>query len=266
MLTFRGVTVRYGDNGQTALSGLDLSVEPGEIVALVGPSGAGKSTILGLAAGLVLPSEGSVEVMGIDTEVLGLRRHRSVRAEIGTIHQSFALVGPLRVAHNVAAGRLGRWGWPTALRSLIRPVAVDEIAENLERVGIGDKLWERTDRLSGGQQQRVAIARTLFQRPQLFLADEPCSALDPARADAVMEVLTQAVNGDTSGGDRRALITSLHDAPLATRHCHRVVGLRDGIIEFDLPASEVSDALLSELYAIERVPAAGVALEDTVDR
>ena len=263
MLTFRGVTVRYGDNGQTALSDLNLSVEPGQIVALVGPSGAGKSTILGLAAGLVLPSEGTVEVMGVDTSVLGRRRYRSVRAEIGTIHQSFALVGPLRVAHNVAAGRLGRWGWPTVMRSLIRPVAIDEIADSLERVGIGDKLWDRTDRLSGGQQQRVAIARTLFQYPDLFLADEPCSALDPARADAVMEVLTSAVNGSS---DRRALITSLHDAPLATRHCHRVIGLRDGIIEFDLPASEVSDTLLTELYALERDAPVGDALEEAVRR
>lgn len=257
MLRFRDVTVRYpSSNGGAAVRRLTLSVGAGEVVALVGPSGAGKSTILGLAAGLLLPTEGTVDVLGVDTRAVGRRHNRPIRSRIGMIHQDFALVGPLRVAHNVAAGRLGRWGWWRAMRSMVRPVAEAEIVESLERVGISDKMWERTDRLSGGQQQRTAVARTLFQQPQLVLADEPCSALDPAWADAVMSVLVEGVRtgSDLETGDPpsrgRALLTSLHDAPLATRHCDRIVGLRAGLVEFDLPASEVSSDRLARLYEL----------------
>lgn len=245
MLRFDDVTVRYSPGPPPALSAFDLAVGEGEVVALVGPSGAGKSTVLRLAAGLVLPTAGRVETLGVDTGELGRRVHRTTRARVGSIHQAFALVGPLRVANNVAAGRLGRWGPHTAVRSLVRPVEIDEITECLDRVGIADKLWERTDRLSGGQQQRAAIARTLFQGPDLILADEPCSALDPARADAVFEVLA------SSARSGRAMVASLHDAPLALRHCDRIIGLRQGLVEFDRPAREVDDELLRALYSID---------------
>lgn len=253
MLRLRDVTVRYGRDadGEAALSNLDLAVAPGEVVALVGPSGAGKTTVLRLASGLALPTSGAVEVLGVDTRTLGRRSQRSVRARIGSIHQSFALVGPLRVAHNVAAGRLGRWGWATALRSLIRPRDIDVLRADLDRVGIADKLWERADRLSGGQQQRTAIARVLYQQPDLILADEPCSALDPARADAVLAVLIAEVRRSPDRGTSRALVASLHDAPLATRHCDRIVGLRAGRVVFDLPADEVGPDQLGPLYALE---------------
>jgi len=230
---------------------LDLTVEPGEIVALVGPSGAGKSTVLRLAAGLVLPTAGAVEVLGVDTTTLGRRSHRSVRSRIGSIHQSFALVGPLRVAQNVAAGRLGRWGLVTALRSLVRPGDIDDVRADLDRVGIADKLWERADRLSGGQQQRTAVARLLHQEPDLILADEPCSALDPARADAVLAVLTAEVRRGIGQGSDRALVASLHDAPLAIRHCDRIIGLRAGRVDFDLPAGQVGQQQLGRLYALD---------------
>lgn len=255
MLRFRDVTVRYGSGAGAvaALHGFDVSIGRGEVVGLVGPSGAGKSTILRLAAGLVLPTAGSVEVLGVDTTLLGRRGQRPVRARVGSVHQAFALVGSLRVAHNVAAGRLGHWGWFRAIRSLVRPGDLDEVRTALDRVGIADKLWERADRLSGGQQQRTAIARVLHQHPDLYLADEPCSALDPARADAVLSVLTEEIRSPhtAAGGDGRALVASLHDAPLALRHCDRIVGLRSGELVFDLPASDVTSDHLARLYALE---------------
>jgi phosphonate transport system ATP-binding protein len=253
MLELRGVTVSYG-SASPAVAGLDLTVGAGEVVALIGPSGAGKSTILRLACGLVLPEAGSVEVLGVDTARLGRRSQRAVRARIGTVQQDFALVGRLRVARNVAAGRLGRWGIATTVRSLVRPVALDEIIGCLDRVGIGEKLWDRADQLSGGQQQRAAIARVLFQDPELLLLDEPVSALDPARSVAVLSELVSA-----TGDRQRAVIMSLHDAALAVAHCQRIIGLRDGVVQLDVPASEVTGAMLDELYALEGTTPSGGA-------
>lgn len=249
MLRLEAVTVRYTPGAAPALTRFDLHVGPGERVALVGPSGAGKSTIIGLANGLVLPTEGTVQVFGTDTTGLGARSKRSVRARIATVHQDFALVPSLRVAHNVAAGRLGVWSTTKALRSLARPTDVEGIAAALSQVGIADKIWERAGNLSGGQQQRVAIARALYQRPDLFLADEPVSSLDPARSIAVLETLAEAVR---AAEDSPALVASIHDAPLARSHFDRIVALRDGHKVFDRPASAVSAEELDDIYELDR--------------
>jgi phosphonate transport system ATP-binding protein len=246
-LRFRNVSVTYDGTGDTAVDGLDLTVAPGQRVALVGPSGAGKSTFISLANGRVLPSRGSVEVLGQDTTELARRRHRPTRRRIGTVYQNFALVGPLRVVHNVAAGRLGYWGRARALRSLVRPVDTDAIADALERVGIADKLWDRADQLSGGQQQRVAVARTLFQEPDLLLADEPVSSLDPARSEAILQVLGESCADDPG----RTLVVSLHDPLLAAVHADRIIGLRGGRVEFDLAAGDVTPTVLADLYSFE---------------
>ena len=248
LLRLTDVTVRYSRSGPPALDGVSLTVSPGERVALIGPSGAGKTTILSLANALVLPTSGSVEVMGVASSSLTRRAHRSTRRAIGMIPQGNALVGPLRVAQNVAAGRLGRWGPLQALRTLIRPGDIDEIVDVLDQVGIAEKLWDRADQLSGGQQQRVAIARALFQGARLFLADEPVSALDPGRSAAVLDVLDEAIAADAG----RALLASLHDAPLALRYSSRVVALREGRVVFDRAVAEVTDAEVDTLYEIER--------------
>jgi len=245
-LTLDGVSVSY-DNGAPAVDQISLSIHPGERVALVGPSGAGKSTILGVSNGLVLPTTGTAQVFGVATDELGHRRHRATRRRIGAIHQDFALVGSLRVASNVAAGRLGEWSTARALRSMVRRTDRDEIVRTLDRVGIAEKLWERTDTLSGGQQQRVAIARMLFQQPDLLLADEPVSSLDPARSEAILDVLVAACE-DAPG---RALLASIHDAPLARSHFTRLIGLDGGTVVFDRPVAEVSAAMLEQLYAFE---------------
>lgn len=252
MLSFQGVTVRYRDDDPPAIDDIDLEVASGERVALVGPSGAGKSTLIALANGLVLPTEGTVEVFGVDTKLLARRAHRETRRRIGTVHQGFALVGPLRVAHNVAAGRLGSWGTLRAIRTLVRPRDSGEIAAALDEVGIENKLWERTDQLSGGQQQRVAIARTLHQGADLLLADEPVSSLDPVNSKAVLDTLRDA-SGSRNGSDARTLVVSLHDAPLALSHCDRIVGIRGGRVQFDAPPGTVSQEDLVELYAFEHI-------------
>lgn len=244
VVSLRGVGVAYG--AHPALTGIDLEVRAGERVALVGPSGAGKTTVLNLCTAAVAPATGSVSVLGHDLAAVSPTELRALRRRIGAVYQQLQLVGPLRVVHNVNAGRLGEWTTTRALRSLVRPVEVAAAREALDRVGIAGKLYERTDRLSGGEQQRVALARVLVQRPDLFLADEPVASLDPARAEEVMDLLGEVVAEGT-----RTLLVSLHDFGLARRRCDRVVGLRAGRVLFDLPADQVTDDIGTALYRID---------------
>ncbi|MGY1839150.1 MULTISPECIES: phosphonate ABC transporter ATP-binding protein [unclassified Modestobacter] len=240
-----GVSVRYG--GTTALTGVDLTVGAGERVALVGPSGAGKSTLLGLVNGSVLPTAGSLEVLGADPAALRGPALRRLRARVGTVHQHLELVGQLRVVHNVNAGRLGDWSAARAAWSLVRPQGMPEVLAALAAVGLADRAYERTERLSGGQRQRVAVARLLVQGPELVLADEPASALDPVLADAVLGLLAGLAT--ERGG---ALVASLHDPALALRHCTRVVGLVDGWVVLDAPAERLTVGDLAEFYGAPR--------------
>jgi phosphonate transport system ATP-binding protein len=244
-VSLRGVTVRFGP--VTALEDVDLDVAAGERVALVGPSGAGKSTLLGLLNGSVRPSAGRVEVLGRDLGALRQRELRAVQRRIGAVRQQFDLVGPLRVVHNVNAGRLARWSLGRAAWSLVSPRDVAEAEAALRRVGIPDKLHERTDRLSGGQQQRVALARMLVQDPDVVLADEPISSLDPARGREVMDLLR-----DLAVERGRTLVVSVHAFEYALTHCERVVGLRDGRVLFDAASDRVDAALAERLYRIDQ--------------
>ena len=214
---------------------------------MVGPSGAGKSTLLGLVNGAVAPTAGAVQVLGVDPAALRGRALRRLRARVGTVHQHLELVGQLRVVHNVNAGRLGSWPAGRATWSLLRPQGVPEVLEALDRVGLAERVFERTDRLSGGQRQRVAVARLLVQQPELVLADEPASALDPALADRVLGQLA----GLVATGDR-AMVASMHDPALALRHCTRVVGLVAGRVVLDAPAAELTVADLATFYGAPR--------------
>ncbi|SFT82994.1 phosphonate transport system ATP-binding protein [Geodermatophilus amargosae] len=221
---------------------MDLTVGPAERVAVVGASGAGKSTLLAVANGAVPPSSGSVEVLGQDPAVLRGPALRRLRARVGTVHQHLELVGPLRVVHNVNAGRLGSWSAARAAWSLVRPQGLPEVLGALERVGLADRVFDRTDTLSGGQRQRVAVARLLLQDPELVLADEPASALDPVLAGRVLELLAGPASRDG------ALLAALHDPALALRHCDRVVGLSAGRVVLDAPAAALTVADLAAFY------------------
>lgn len=224
-----------------ALADVDLTIAAGERVAILGPSGAGKSTLLALLNGSLSPSAGIVEVFGEDLAGLPPARLRIVQRRIGAISQRLDLIDQVRVLHNVNAGQLGQWSTSQALRSLVWPRSVDTARSALGRVGMEWALYERTERLSGGERQRVAIARLLVQVPELVLADEPVSSLDPVRADEILELLR-------APAERATLVVSLHQPELARRHCTRAVGLRDGRVVFDLPAERLSDDKLGDLY------------------
>jgi phosphonate transport system ATP-binding protein len=234
------------DHGtRTALAGVDLVVRAGERVAVIGPSGAGKTTLLGLLNGTVAATSGSVSVLGRDLRGIAPRELRAVQARIGTVHQRFDLVGELRVVHNVNAGRLGSWSAWESLRSLVRPRGTAEVEEALGRVGLADRIHQRTSSLSGGEQQRVAIARVLVARPALLLADEPVASLDPARGREVVDLLRRV--GRETG---TTLVASLHDVDLALGF-ERVVGLRAGRVVFDAAPGDIPPGAVDDLYALE---------------
>ena len=246
VIELRGVDVRFAD--RHALNRLDLTVTAGERVAVIGPSGAGKSTLIRLLNGTVRPSAGSVGVLGAELGGASARVLRGVQRRIGTIAQQFDLVSELRVVHNVNAGRLGHWSLWRSATSLVRPHEVAEARSALDRVGLADRVAQRSSTLSGGEQQRVAIARVLVQRPALVLADEPVASLDPARGAEIVALLHQVVAD--SGA---TLLASLHDVELARRDFDRVLGLREGRLMFDTAPSQLTSSMTDALYELGAV-------------
>jgi phosphonate transport system ATP-binding protein len=232
------------DDGSVALDGVSLTVGAGEHVAFIGPSGAGKTTLFRILNLTLRPTSGTLRLNDTDVATLSSATLRRARTRIGTIYQQHNLVGRLRVVHNVLAGNLGRWSTLTALGSLLRPRAADEAARALAQVGIPEKLYARTDELSGGQQQRVAIARVLIQDPDVILADEPVSSVDPTLAVSIVTLLR-----DMSNESRKTLLMNLHSVELALTYFPRIVGIREGRVHFDLSPDKVSPELLEELYA-----------------
>jgi phosphonate transport system ATP-binding protein len=233
-------------NGHRALKGVSFTVNVGERVAIIGPSGAGKTSLLRIAAAALRPSEGRVEALAVNPWQLSPGALKRLRARIGVVHQAPPIPPRLRVVTAVLAGRLGAWSTRRALLSLAYPSDIEGAREALARLDLADRLFDRCDRLSGGELQRVGIARVLFQQPQLLLADEPVSALDPSLSDmAIGQLVAQAERGGAT------LVASLHAVDLALKWFPRIVGLRSGEVVFDRPAREVNTGMLHELYATE---------------
>ena len=232
--------------GFIALHPLDLEIKPGERVAIIGSSGAGKTTLLRLLATGLLASSGGLQLLGADPARLSARELRRLRTRIGLIHQSPPLPPRQRVITAVLAGRLGQWSLARSLLSLCYPLDIPGARTALEPLDLEDKLFVRCDQLSGGQLQRVGIARVLYQGAELLLADGPVSAMDPLWADHTLSLLNRLAREQ-----HKTLIASLHAVELALRHFPRVVGLSNGVILFDLPADQVSQAHLAELYGNE---------------
>jgi len=240
-----GVDLAYG-KGAKALQDVGLAARQGEQIALVGPSGAGKTTLLSLLGSALVPTAGEAIILGRRAAGLAAGELRHLRSRIGTVHQAPPIPGRQRVVTAVLAGRLGRWPLWKSLASLLYPLDVAGVRAVLERLDLTDKLFERCDRLSGGQLQRVGVARVLYQEPELILADEPVSALDPALATATVRLLCAEARARGA-----TLVASLHAVDLALASFARIVGVKGGRVAFDLPVAEVSEAHLHELYACE---------------
>jgi phosphonate transport system ATP-binding protein len=231
-------------DGTVAVDDITLDIRAGERVAVIGPSGAGKTTLFRLLNATLRPTSGHLWFDAADLEHLSGRRLRQLRQRIGTVYQQHNLIPQLRVIHNVLAGRLGHWSLPKALWSLVAPQERTVALGALEQVGIPEKLYTRTAHLSGGQQQRVAIARVLVQDPDVILADEPVSSVDPTLGRTIIELLMQLAESH-----RKTLVANLHAVAFALDFFPRVIGFRHGRVAFDLPAAAVTEQVLADLYA-----------------
>ncbi len=210
----KGVDVAYKDH--LALQAIDLSIHPGEKVAVVGPSGAGKTTLL--------------------RKLYELQPQRCAM-----IHQHYALVPQLSVQHNIYIGRLDRYSTWTNLRNLIRPQVsvIEEMAPILDMLGLSEKRAQRVDALSGGQRQRVAVGRALYHGGNILLADEPVASLDPLQGEMILETIFDT--DDT-------VVAALHSVTFALRFARRIIGLCGGRIRFDRPSDSLDEQQLSDLY------------------
>ncbi|MGH8065803.1 MAG: phosphonate ABC transporter ATP-binding protein [Candidatus Entotheonellia bacterium] len=231
-------------DGTVAVDEVTLDIQAGERVAVIGPSGAGKTTLFRLLNATLRPTSGRLWFDEADLESLSGRRLRHLRRRIGTVYQQHNLVPQLRVINNVLAGRLGRWSLPKALLSLMSPQERSIALGALEQVGIPEKLYTRTAHLSGGQQQRVAIARALVQDPDVILADEPVSSVDPTLGRTIIELLMQLTETH-----KKTLVANLHAVSFALDFFPRVIGFRQGRVAFDLPSAAVTDKVMADLYA-----------------
>jgi putative ABC transport system permease protein len=206
-----------GDMDVRALQGIDLSISPGEFVALVGPSGSGKSTLLNLLGGLDRPSDGELWLNGLALhKASGKERTQHRRRRVGFIFQSFNLLPRLTALENVAV--------PLMLSGFGRAERESQATRLLEKVGLSHRLHHYPAEMSGGEQQRTAVARALIHSPSLILADEPTGNLDSATGDEVMALLKQlnAEQGIT-------VIVVTHDSEVAA-YAGRIITLRDGMV------------------------------------
>lgn len=240
-----------------ALRALSLRVAAGEALAVIGPSGAGKTTLLHVLACALPPQRGSLRVDGQTPWQLRRRALQHLRGRLFLAPQVPPLPPRQRVVTSVLAGRLPRQGFAASLRSLFYPSDIPAAFDALDRFDLADKLFDRVDRLSGGERQRVGLARALLAPAELWLIDEPLSALDPTRAAQAMGILV-----DSARERRVTLVATLHQVDMALAHFPRIVGLRDGALAFDLPTPQVTPGRLQQLYAQHEHELHGVPSSD----
>ncbi len=232
-LQLTGVTKVYG-HGPTqvhALHAVDLTVEPGELVAIMGPSGSGKSTLLTIAGSLEEPTSGTVSVGGVVLSRMSRNEQAAMRRRaIGYVFQDFNLLAGLTAAENVS--------FPLELDGLSARNARGPALAALDRLGLAERADRFPDELSGGERQRVAIARAVVGERHLLLADEPSGALDSVNGEAVMRLVRETCQGGVAG------VVVTHDAQLAS-WADRVIFIRDGRV-VDQTAPEIGpDSLLN---------------------
>ena len=245
MIKFVNVNKVYS-NGLHALKNVSLEIKQGEFVAIIGLSGAGKSTLLRTINRMHDISEGSLTVNGQEVNDLSGKDLRKFRRKVGMVFQSFNLVTRTTVINNVLTSRVPDMPlWKSIIGLYSKEDKVIAL-EALDKVGILDKAYVRADQLSGGQQQRVALARTLAQKPEIILADEPVAALDPITAKQVMDDFKK-INKELN----MSVLINIHHVDLALKYADRVIGIKAGEIVYDGPATKVDSEVLKQIYGRE---------------
>ena len=244
MLQVSNVVVKL-PSGKRLVDGVSFSVGRGEFVSILGSSGAGKSLTLRCIVGLTQPSQGKIALTGPQgktycTTGVGQKEMRRARRHIGLIFQGSNLVKRLTVLENVMLGRLGHIN---PLRSWLlgfRDSEAREAMVALDRINMAQCAARLAGSLSGGEMQRVSIARAIYQRPLIYLADEPISSLDPKNAEAIMSIL-QPLSRETP------VIGAFHQPTVVARYCTRVIGIRAGKVVYDGPA-QLTSRQLENIY------------------
>ena len=219
---------KIGSTEIRAIRGLNLTVEEGEMIALVGPSGSGKTTLLNIIGGLDKASAGSVNVLGMEItsyEPEDLVEYR--RKTVGHIFQTLNLIPTLTAAENVEL--------PMVALGASKDDKANRVKELIEVVGLGDRMNHKPVELSGGEQQRVAIAAALANDPTMILADEPTGELDTKTAKIIVDYLRE-VNEELG----KTIIMVTHD-PTAARAADRILNIRDGVIYTDVEPTETHE-------------------------
>ena len=240
LLTTKSAKKKY-DGGINALDGVNIIIHKNEIVAILGSSGAGKSTLIRSILGLVALDEGAIF---FKSKTPIVNNFQLLRSSISTIYQNFNLVSRSTVLTNIILGKIsGISSWRILFNAWPKGIQMEALAL-LKEVGLEDiNLNKRVENLSGGQQQRIGIARALIGDPELILADEPVSSLDPETAKEILKLLKM-----TAKKKKISILCSLHQVEFAKYFADRIIGMNNGKIIFDKASNKLSKLDLNKIY------------------
>lgn len=259
MLEISNISKQYTPGGPWVLQNINLTVLPGEFVAVIGSSGSGKTTLIRCINRLITASDGDIFFEGQPVNNLQGAKLRKLRTQIAMVFQDYNLIERSNVMQNVLHGRLGQMSFFKSALGFYTKADLAEAHGLLTTVGLEDFMHKQAKTLSGGQKQRVGICRAMMQNPKLLLADEPISSLDPASARTVLDHMTALTKarGLTS-------IVNLHQVDFAKKYASRIIGLRLGKVVYDGSPQGLTKDMVMGIYGKTNVGKTGTREPDYV--